>query len=85
MTLTVRADGACCEPACREGLGRRAAGFRWAGPAGRNYGIHSTIKDDLAAEKFFTETGSYLLILQAHSHLMQLPIAARTLRPRAFH
>ncbi|MFI9509021.1 hypothetical protein [Nocardia sp. NPDC052566] len=50
----------------------------------RNYGIHSTVKDDLAAEKFFTETGSYLLILQAHSHLVQFLGAARALRPRAF-
>ncbi|MER7455067.1 hypothetical protein ABTW96_32800 [Nocardia beijingensis] len=50
----------------------------------RNYGIHSTIKDDLAAEKFFTETGSYLLILQAHSHLVQLLGAARKIRPGTF-
>ncbi|MFG1794028.1 hypothetical protein [Nocardia sp. NPDC049149] len=50
----------------------------------RNYGIHSTMKDDLAAEKFFTEAGSYLLLLQAHSHLVQLLGAGRTLRPRSF-
>jgi hypothetical protein len=43
----------------------------------RNYGIHPTAGDTSAAEDAFTETGCFLLIQRAHSHLVQLLAAVR--------
>ncbi|MBF6227143.1 hypothetical protein IU470_18785 [Nocardia abscessus] len=50
----------------------------------RNYGIHTTAHDDVAAEEYFTETGNYVLILQTYSHLVKLLATVRKLDPTLF-
>ncbi|MFI2562413.1 hypothetical protein [Nocardia farcinica] len=50
----------------------------------RNYGIHTTADDDVAAEEYFTETGNYVLILQTYSHLVKLLATVRKLDPTLF-
>ncbi|MEU4838672.1 hypothetical protein [Nocardia testacea] len=50
----------------------------------RNYGIHTTAADDVAAEEYFTETGNYVLILQTYSHLVKLLATVRKLDATLF-
>ncbi|MGW5312903.1 hypothetical protein ACWEQ0_23845 [Nocardia thailandica] len=50
----------------------------------RNYGVHTTATDDVAAEEFFTETGNYTLILATYSHLVKLLSMVRALDPALF-
>ncbi|MFI7531517.1 hypothetical protein [Nocardia salmonicida] len=50
----------------------------------RNYGIHTSANDDVAAEEYFTETGNYALILQTYSHLVKLLANVRKLDPALF-
>lgn len=50
----------------------------------RNYGIHTTADDDVAAEEYFTETGNYVLILHTYSHLVKLLATVRKLDATLF-